>query len=200
MKAAKYRADYYSRLAHRAGYRARSIYKLQEIDRRNRLVRPQHTLLDVGAAPGSWSQYCARMVGHHGLVVAVDKQRLIPPAGNVRCVTGDIQSHAVRQQLVRWQFDGLVCDIAPHTTGIREIDAARSAELTESVIDLMPRLLKQRAFAVMKIFASDEVPALVSRLNGIFRHVRLNKPRASRASSTEIYIVCTEHTNADGSM
>ena len=198
MKAANYRTDHYARQAARDGYRARSVYKLRELDQRYKLLRGGQVILDIGAAPGSWAQYCAERVGKSGRVVGVDLKPFPAPAPQVEVVCGDICDEGVRRRVAALGadgggsgrvFDGVLSDVAPATTGIRLVDSERSAELVETVIEYQAHVLKPGAFTVIKLLASPALPGLVDTLERIYRSVLVRKPAASRAASSEVYLL-----------
>lgn len=186
--------DAYYRKAKQAGLRARSAYKLEEIARRFGLYRPGMTVLDLGAAPGGWLQILSRLVGPHGLVVGVDLQPIEPVAPNVRTVVGDIHAEATREVIRALRpdrFDALTSDMAPKTTGIKDVDEARSIELVRTALELCDEYLAQGGSLVAKVFEGGEFPALLAEFRQRFERVRLVRPEATRGRSFEIYVVAT---------
>jgi len=183
--------DSYYRRAKRDGYAARSVYKLQEMDRRYRLLRKGARVLDLGCHPGSWLQYASGRVGPGGLVVGVDLQPLavgLPP--NARFVQGDLLEldPAVLRQMTP-AFDLVLSDAAPRTTGVAHADAARSLELVERALELACGLLKPGGAFLAKAYFGAGVDELIHRLKGAFRLGKAHKPPASRAQSKEIYLL-----------
>lgn len=186
--------DAYYRKAKQAGLRARSAYKLEEIARRFGLYRPGMTVLDLGAAPGGWLQILSRLVGPHGLVVGVDLQPIEPVAPNVRTVVGDIHAEATREAIRALRpdrFDALTSDMAPKTTGIKDVDESRSIELVRTALELCDEYLAQGGSLVAKVFEGGEFPALLAEFRQRFERVRLVRPEATRGRSFEIYVVAT---------
>lgn len=184
------RHDAFFRKARDAGYAARSVYKLEDIDRRLRLFRPGDRVLDLGCRPGSWLQYARAAVGPRGAVVGVDRDPLPQPVAGARFVLGDIYQlpdEALRGDLAA--FDVVLSDMAPDTTGVRATDQARSAALVEEALGRAERLLAPGGRFVAKIFQGPDVEALRKRMAARFAEVKLVKPEASRAESTELYLV-----------
>ncbi len=182
-------ADRYTKKAKSEGFAARSVYKLEEIDRRTKLLRPGLRVLDLGAAPGSWTQYAAPKVGAKGKVVAVDLEPLRVPVGpNVVALVMDaLGDLSVLDPY--GPFDVVMSDMAPHTSGIAFADAARSEELVERVLDVSERLLVPGGTMVAKIFRGEGFEPLRARMRTLFDEVRLIKPEASRSESVEAFLV-----------
>ena len=153
------------------------------------------TLLDIGAAPGSWSQYCAEVVGDLGKVVAIDAAplKITDSLDNVTIINGDFFSAPVKQQIARYTFHGVLSDLAPRTTGNKFVDAYYIYERVLSIIEQLPVLLFRDGFALFKLFESPEVAEIRHKMNTMFQVCYTKKPRASRASSKEIYIMGFKH-------
>jgi 23S rRNA (uridine2552-2'-O)-methyltransferase len=188
--------DHYFDRAKKEGFRARSVYKLEEADRRVGLLRPGQRVLDLGCHPGSWLQYCARAVGKNGLVVGVDTRRVsleMPP--QVHVLQADVFDLAPAD-LRRFspEFDVLLSDMAPDTSGIRSADSARSALLFERALSLADELLRPGGHFFAKIFQGSDFDTLVQELKKRFRRVRGIRPRATRKQSKEIYLLALEKT------
>lgn len=190
--------DHYSLRARKEGYAARSVYKLQEIQRKNTVIRSGGKVVDIGAAPGSWTQFVRSIVGPSGLVVAVDLSPLPDLEGlsNVTTIVGDIYDPAILAQLAaRGPFDAVISDAAPLTTGNRTVDTSRSAALVEHVISLCPGLLRDGGALVAKLFQGGDEQALIAQVRSQFSMGRLVKPRASRSESFEVFLVGTGYTS-----
>ena len=188
------RPDHYSRRARAQGYGARSVFKLQELDDRFSLVRHGYRVLDIGAAPGSWSQYASKRVGPTGLIVAVDLQEMPQLEGlqNVTAFQADVLEPETHRRIEELgPFDLVVSDAAPRTTGNRTVDTARSAALVEEVIALATRFARPGAGFVAKVFQGGEEQALLATLKELFATARLIKPKASRSESFETFLVGT---------
>ncbi|MFP3870087.1 MAG: RlmE family RNA methyltransferase [Syntrophobacteria bacterium] len=186
--------DYYFNRARKEGYCARSVYKLEEIDRRVRLLRSGQRVLDLGCYPGSWLQYCARIVGKRGLVVGVDTCQLtlsLPP--HVHFLQTDVFDLSITD-LHRFstEFDVVLSDMAPATTGIRYVDSARSGRLLEQALALAEQVLVPGGHFLGKIFPGPDFDALIQKSKTHFRRVRVMKPRATRKQSKELYLLARE--------
>jgi len=181
--------DPYTAKAHKEGFAARSIYKLEELDWRLRLTRPGLRVLDLGAAPGSWTQYLAGKVGPRGLVVALDLNPLrVAVPSHVKAAELDVLAAPLADIAALGPFDAVVSDMAPHTTGVREADAARCAELVERAIVIADACLRKGGTFVAKLFQGDDFERLRAMLRERYGEVRTLKPEASRKESVEIYL------------
>src|SRR5580658_3289264 len=189
-------ADPFVQRAQSEGWRSRAVFKLEEIDRRERLLKPGATCLDLGAAPGAWSQYARRKVGRNGRVVASDILPLQELAG-VEFVQGDFREEAVFNQILSLlpagQVDVVLSDMAPNLSGVDVIDQPRAMYLAELALGLAERVLKPEGHALIKVFQGAGFQELVRAARGKFIRVRLVKPLASRARSPEIYLLAMQY-------
>jgi 23S rRNA (uridine2552-2'-O)-methyltransferase len=184
------RHDQFFEKARAAGFAARSIYKLDEIDKRVRLIRPGDRVLDLGCCPGSWLQYAVAVVGKHGAVVGIDRNPLPRGIGGARAMVGDIYTTPDAELLGELKaFDVVMSDMAPDTTGIRSADQARSAGLFEEALTRAERLLAPGGAFVGKLFQGPDFDAIRKRMAGRFSEVKIIKPDSSRAQSFEIFLV-----------
>lgn len=190
-------ADYYSRRARATGFPARSVWKLRDLDRRYRLLRGGMDVLDLGAAPGSWSLYAREKVGAAGSVTAVD---LVPrPAAlgaadaRLRWLQADLAGEQLRGALHGQRFHLVLSDAAPATCGNHAVDAARSAELVEAVLDLARGHLRESGSLVAKVLQGEELPDLLALARRSFARVRTAKPAASRGESSETFLLAFEY-------
>ena len=184
------RHDAYFKKAREGGFAARSVFKLEDLDRRFRLLRPGDRVLDLGCRPGSWLQYAQRVVGERGAVVGLDRAPLPTPLPGVRVLVGDVYTMTDEELVGDLRaFDAVLSDMAPDTTGIRGTDQARSAALVEEALARAERLLAPAGAFVAKIFQGPDVAAIRKRMDARFSEVHLSKPDASRGSSTEVYLV-----------
>jgi 23S rRNA (uridine2552-2'-O)-methyltransferase len=182
--------DRFTRAAKEAGYPARSVFKLEEIDRRTRLFRPGQRVLDLGAAPGSWSLFAAQKIGASGKLLAVDLAPLavtLPP--NAVFVQGDTLSLANDSLAAFAPYDVVLSDMAPKTTGSPVTDQARSFELFMRALAVAATLGGPRGTFVGKIFMSDDLPAARAELRRLYESERLIRPEGTRAVSTELFAV-----------
>lgn len=184
-------ADHYTRRAKQEQWRARSVYKLEEIDARFNVVRAGARVLDLGCSPGSWSQYCLSRVGPEGVVVGVD---LTPvkgiPDANFHFIQADIneiEMSLIEQILPR--ADVVLSDMAPSTTGNRVTDSARSFALAERAEAVAGRMLAGGGSFVCKLLEGEPVKGFTASLSADFRQTRLYRPKATRKRSTEIYVI-----------
>jgi 23S rRNA (uridine2552-2'-O)-methyltransferase len=192
--------DPYVKLAHKEGYRARAAYKLKEIDEALGLVRPGHLVVDLGSAPGAWSQYLRRRmspqgaaVGElNGTIVALDLLPMEPIEG-VQFIQGDFREEAVLSQLeaamLGRQVDVVVSDMAPNLSGIDSTDAARIAHLIELALEFSQNHLKPQGALVVKLFHGSGYSQLVQLFKHSFKVVKAIKPKSSRDKSSETFLV-----------
>ena len=177
------------------GYRSRSAYKLIELDEKDRLMRPGMRVLDLGSAPGGWSQVAAKAVGAKGRVLATD---ILPmdPIRNVDFLQGDFTTDTVVEQIKAWlgdgKFDLIVSDIAPNLSGIDSADQARSMHFLDLALDTVRLMLKPGAHFVAKMFQGQGSDEYVKDLRKHFGKASIRKPKASRPESREVYIVAKE--------
>jgi 23S rRNA (uridine2552-2'-O)-methyltransferase len=187
--------DPYVKQAQKDGYRARSAYKLIELNEKDRLIRPGMRILDLGSAPGGWSQVAGKLVGARGRVLATD---ILPMDAlpNVDFIQGDFTEDVIVQQLLDWlggaKFDLIISDIAPNTTGIDSADAAKSIYLLELALDVARRTLKSHADFVAKMFQGSGSDQFLKELRTHFGKVMVRKPAASRKESREVYVVAKD--------
>jgi 23S rRNA (uridine2552-2'-O)-methyltransferase len=189
--------DYYARLAKRENYPARSIYKLEEIDRKVRLIRKRDRVLDLGAAPGSWSLYASQKVGPTGTVVSVDLSALsVGLPDNIVSIEADVltlEPDDLAEYGGEKGFDAVISDMAPHTTGNRFVDQSRSFELFNRATEIASVLVRPGGRFVGKIFHGEEFQTARDRVRDIFTKVQIMKPSSVRTESYEIYIVGLNH-------
>ena len=184
--------DHYAERAKKEGYPARSVYKLEEIHQKQPVIEKGSRVLDVGAAPGSWSLWLSRQVGDRGAVVAVDLNPLSLSARpeNITERTGDIYEEQIQRRISdAGPYDAVVSDAAPNTSGNRTLDTARSAGLVEFLIYMLPAWLAPGGTFVAKIFQGGEEQQLLAALRGEFSSAKMFKPKACRKESFETYLV-----------
>jgi 23S rRNA (uridine2552-2'-O)-methyltransferase len=185
------RKDRFHRQARRAGYAARSVYKLEEIDQRFGLFSAGARVLDLGCAPGSWLQYAAERVGPRGSLVGVDRMPITLSFPRFRMVVGDVHEIDVGSLLGELsRFDVVLSDMAPDTTGIRHVDQTRSEQLFERALDIAEATLREGGQFVGKLFQGPRFRELIARCRAGFEAVKVFKPAGSRSESIEEYIVC----------
>jgi len=184
--------DPYVKQAQKEGYRARSSYKLLELNERDRLVRPGMRIVDLGSAPGGWSQVAARLVGDKGCVIATD---ILPMDSirNVEFVQGDFREQAVLEEILSRvggeKVDLVLSDMSPNISGVSSADQAASIHLLELALDLVRQVLKPGGVFVAKLFQGVGSDDYLKELRGAFDKVAIRKPAASRSRSREVYVV-----------
>jgi 23S rRNA (uridine2552-2'-O)-methyltransferase len=187
--------DRYVQQARAQGWRSRAVFKLEELDQRERLLHSGAICLDLGAAPGAWSQYARRRVGRGGRVIATDILPMQPLEG-VEFVQGDFREpevfEAILALLPQRQVDVVLSDMAPNLSGVDAIDQPRSLHLSELALDIAGRILKPGGGALIKVFQGSGFPELVAAARAKFAKVRLVKPHASRSRSSEMYLLAKD--------
>ncbi|HUD96114.1 MAG TPA: RlmE family RNA methyltransferase [Woeseiaceae bacterium] len=188
--------DPYVRKARREGWRSRSVYKLEEIAERETILRPGMTCVDLGAAPGGWSQFVGTRLKDNVRIVALDMLPMDALPG-VQFIQGDITDDAVLERLVdalgNSGADLVMSDMAPNISGNRAVDQPRSMHLAELALDTARKVLKRHGNLVCKVFQGDGSDALVAEARRHFGKVRIMKPKASRPGSHEVYLVARNY-------
>jgi len=184
--------DKYVKRARQEGARSRAIYKLEEIDRRDRLLQPGMTVVDLGAAPGGWSQYVKNRVGDSGRVLALDILPMEPIVG-VEFIEGDFTELPVLdlllQRLQGKPVDLVISDMAPNMSGVASVDQARSMNLAELALEFSDKSLKPGGSLLIKTFQGAGFNEFYAQLRHRFEKLATRKPSASRAESKEIYLL-----------
>ena len=200
--AARHVNDPFVKQAQHDGYRSRSAYKLIELNEKDRLIQPGMRIMDLGSAPGGWSQVAGKLVGEKGRVLATD---ILPmdPIDERRFHPGRFHRRGrASQQLLDWlgggKFDLIISDIAPNITGIDSADQAASMYFLELALDTVRKTLKPGATFVAKMFQGSGSDEYVKELRKSFEKVLIRKPAASRAESREVYIVAKGFKATDG--
>ena len=190
----EHHSDPYVRRAQAEGWRSRAVYKLEEVDKREQLLRRGGLVLDLGAAPGAWSQYARTRVGPKGRVVASDILPMDPLPG-VEFVQGDFRDEHVCAELLGLigvrAVDAVLSDMAPDLSGMDVIDQPRAMYLSELALDMAAKVLKPGGNALIKVFQGSGFQELVAVARRQFKIVRFIKPAASRARSAEIYLLAS---------
>ena len=185
-------SDPYVKRAQAQGYRSRSAFKLLEIDKRERLLKPGASVVDLGAAPGGWSQVAAQKVKPRGKVIAIDRLEIAPMEG-VSVLRGDFLDTstlvALASALDGRKADVVLCDLSPDMTGIASTDQARAAELVSAALEFCRANLAPRGAFLVKVFQGESFKDVLREMKDTFREVQTRKPEASRAESRETYLL-----------
>jgi 23S rRNA (uridine2552-2'-O)-methyltransferase len=182
--------DHYSIKAQKQGYAARSVYKLIEIDQKFRLFKNRQKILDLGSAPGSWSQYVSKIVGKDGLVVGIDLKEMKFKSPNFVFISGDFLKKESQERLKEFcPFDGIISDMAPDTSGDKLSDCSVSSDLVDSALRFSYDFLKKGGFFIAKIFQGGNERQIMQEIKKGFGSAKFFKPESCRKNSVEIYIV-----------
>jgi len=184
------RKDHFHQRAKKQGFRARSVFKLEEIDQKLKIVPYRGRILDLGCNPGAWLQYCAEKAGPKAVLVGLDRTPLQEPLSDVRSVIGDVHEVTPEELLGELEhFDLVMSDMAPDTTGIRHMDQARSEALFERALYIATECLSENGNFVGKLFQGPDFQKLIKECRRTFTKVKIIKPKGSRSRSLEQYIV-----------
>lgn len=187
-------SDIYANEARKKGYRSRAIFKIEEIQNKDKLLRAGMTVVDLGAAPGGWSQYAAGVVGEQGQVIACDILPMDPIAG-VSFLQGDFREEAVLNALLTrigpQRVDVVMSDMAPNMAGNNSIDQPKAMYLVELALDMCRQVLAANGSFVVKVFQGEGFDAYVKDVRSSFSALKIRKPDSSRARSREVYLVAT---------
>ncbi|MBX3103188.1 MAG: RlmE family RNA methyltransferase [Bacteroidetes bacterium] len=190
--------DHYARKARQQDYKARSVFKLEEIDQKHRLLAPGMQVLDLGCSPGSWSQYASQKIGAKGRLLGIDLTAVSLPLPNATFVQADINEADIpalfAQAGIVPPLDLVISDMAPKTTGVRVTDQARSAQLCEMALLVATRHLRRGGSFVCKFFDGPDFTAFRAHLTRLFDKVTILRPQATRSSSKEIFFTASGYT------
>jgi 23S rRNA (uridine2552-2'-O)-methyltransferase len=193
---AEHEADEFVRRARLAGWRSRAVFKLEEIQNKDNMIRPGMTVVDLGAAPGAWSQYVMHVMGGKGKLLALDILPMDPIAG-VTCIQGDFRDEDVLEELEAdlggRRVDLVLSDMAPNISGMSAVDQPRAMYLAELALDFARKHLVEGGAFVAKVFQGEGFQQFVAELRQSFETVRIRKPAASRPRSREVYSVARNY-------
>lgn len=185
--------DPYYKRAKADDYRSRASYKLKQLDKKYKIIRKGDTVVDLGAAPGGWSQVALEKVEDEGIVVAVDLNRIKPlPEENFYRIRGDFTKEEIQNKITKiigGKTKVLISDASPSLTGIKDIDHLRSIDLIETVVSIGDNILEDKGNIVIKAFQGGEYKNLIDRIKKKFKVLKTTKPPSSRKKSSEMYIV-----------
>jgi 23S rRNA (uridine2552-2'-O)-methyltransferase len=192
--------DEFVKRAQREGYRSRAVYKLAEIQQKDRILKPGMTLVDLGAAPGGWSQYAARKLQGRGRIIALDILPMESLAG-VEFLQGDFRESetlaSVMDTLGGAYVDLVMSDMAPNISGMGAVDQPRSMYLAELAVEFADNVLQSEGDLLFKVFQGEGFDALIRSLRSRYGSVRIRKPAASRPRSREVYVLARHYRPAD---
>lgn len=182
--------DEYVKQSQKDGYRSRAVYKLKEIDEKDHLIKPGGTIIDLGAAPGSWCEYVVRKQKGNGRIIALDILPMEPMEG-VEIITGDFLEDEVFTELLNTLGDDrpdlVICDMAPNMSGQQAVDIPRAMYMAELALDLSRQVLKPGGGLLVKLFQGEGFDEYIKQMRSSFSRVAMRKPKASRARSKETY-------------
>lgn len=185
--------DHYFKKAKEQNFAARSVFKLEEIDQKFKMLKPKQTVLDLGASPGSWSQYCSQKIGPEGRILGVDLKPMTVKLKNAVFIQADLRDLELEKIFAEHgfvpPFDLVFSDMAPNTTGIRMTDQARSFQLCELALELARKFLKKDGHFVCKLFHSDDFTTLRDIIKNEYQRFEAVKPDSTRKISKEIFLV-----------
>ena len=185
--------DEYVLKARAQGYRSRAVFKLDEIQQKDRVIKPGQLVLDLGAAPGGWSEYASNLIGRDGRIIAIDLLPMEPVAG-VEFLQGDFTEQETLDRLLATlgerRFDLVLSDMAPNLSGVESVDQPKSIYLAELAMEMATDFMNSNGSFVVKLFQGAGSDDLIAKMRRSFVKVRMRKPESSRARSSEIYAVC----------
>ncbi|PVZ71786.1 23S rRNA (uridine(2552)-2'-O)-methyltransferase RlmE [Pelagibaculum spongiae] len=188
--------DPYVKLAQQKGYRSRAVFKLEEMNQKDKLLKHGHTIVDLGAAPGGWSQYAAKQIGESGCVVALDILPMDSVPG-VDFIQGDFREESVYQQLLDTlngrQVDLVLSDMAPNHSGAKAVDQPRAIYLCELALEFAKQTLRPGGTLLVKVFQGEGFDEYLRQVRECFGKVQSRKPDSSRARSREIYLLARQY-------
>ena len=187
--------DEYVKRAQAEGFRSRSVYKLSELQQKYRFIRPAMRVVDLGAAPGGWSEYAIKLVGEKGILIAVDILEMMPIAG-VEIIQGDFTElktlEIILQMLGSSDIDLVLSDMSPNISGMASVDQPKAMYLAELALDLVLKTLNKSGVFLVKLFQGEGFDEYVKLVRQNFHHVKFCKPKASRSRSKEVYLLASD--------
>ena len=193
--------EHFYRAAKKEGYRSRAAYKLKQIQNRFHVVKKGDVVIDLGAAPGGWSQVAREIVGEKGLVVGIDLQP-IKPIKDAIFIVGDITKketiEKIKEKIGNKKVDVIISDMSPNISGNYSLDHANSIWLTENALDFAKKFLKNNGNFICKVFEGELLKEFLNKVKTSFEVVKLHSPPASRKSSSEIYVIAKIFKKTEG--
>lgn len=192
MKLIDARKDHYRKLAHDEGYRSRSSYKLKQINKSYRLIGSGFSVLDLGCAPGGWTQVASKLVGNKGKVMGVDLS-FVEDIPRTHIIKGDIENDDIVSEVESYfggKINAIICDLSPQVTGNWSVDHAKQISLNYAAAKIMDQVLAKKGNALFKVFDGEYTQEFYQYIKKKFTKVKMTKPLASRKPSSELYCVC----------
>ena len=196
MKLIDARKDHYRKLARQEGYRSRSAYKLKELNKSYRIIGPGFYVLDLGCAPGGWTQVATKLVGNTGKVMGVDTS-YVEDIRDAYIIRGDIENDDIIDEVLGYferKINSVICDLSPQVIGQWSVDHARQISLNYAAAKIMEQVLANKGNALFKVFDGEYTQEFYQLIKKKFVKVKLSKPQASRKPSSELYCVCLGYT------
>ena len=197
MKLIDARKDHYRKLAHDEGYRSRSAYKLKQLNKSYRIIGSGFTVLDLGCAPGGWTQVATKLVGNKGKVMGVDLSYVEEIRG-AEILRGDIENDDLIDEIISYfgsKVNSVICDLSPQVTGNWSIDHAKQISLNYAAMKIMDQVLANKGNALFKVFDGEFTQEFYQYIKKKFAKVKMTKPLASRKPSSELYCICLGYHN-----
>jgi len=192
MKLIDARKDYYRKLAHEQGYRSRAAFKLKELNKGYRIIGPGFRVLDLGCAPGGWTQVAVQLAGNQGKVMGIDTSYVEEISG-AYIIKESIEAEFVIDDILEYferKIDAVICDMSPQVTGNWSVDHAKQISLNYDCVKIMDKVLTFKGNALFKVFDGEFTVEFRDYIKKKFAKVKLTKPKASRKPSSELYFVC----------
>ena len=192
MKLIDAKKDHYRKLAHEQGYRSRAAYKLKEINKSYRIIGPGSYVLDLGCAPGGWSQVAVQLSGNQGKVIGIDMS-FVEDIPNAKIIQGNIDEPSIVDEIMEYfgrKADSVICDLSPQVSGNWSVDHATQISLNYSALKIMEKVLDKKGNALFKIFDGEYSSEFFEFVKKKFIKTKLTKPKASRKPSSELYCIC----------
>ena len=192
MKLIDAKKDHYRKLAHEQGFRSRAAYKLKEINKSYRIIGPGSYVLDLGCAPGGWSQVAQKISGNQGKVLGIDTS-FVEEISNVKIIQGNIEESSIVDEIMEYfgkKADSVICDLSPQVSGNWSVDHATQISLNYSAVKIMDKVLEKKGNALFKVFDGEYSSEFYDFIRKKFIKTKLTKPKASRKPSSELYCIC----------
>ena len=192
MKLIDAKKDHYRKLAHEQGFRSRAAFKLKELNKSYRIIGPGSYVLDLGCAPGGWSQVAQKISGNQGKILGIDTS-FVEDIPNMKFIHGNIDDPNIVKEIITYfgkKADSVICDLSPQVSGNWSVDHATQISLNYSAVKIMEQVLEKKGNALFKVFDGEYSSEFYEFLKKKFIKTKLTKPKASRKPSSELYCIC----------